>query len=127
MAEINIDRSLDQVWSVFTDIVTWKTWWGGDLKSVTPGWQAGARMAWAAGGPSSVCRFEEKKCVAVEDSWGGIVAWVFRPTVTGGTSVTMREDLSASRLGYASDAARAAREEKFASTLRELKHLVEAR
>lgn len=63
MPEITIDRSLDQVWAVFIDVSSWKTWWGGDMTSVTPGWQAGAAVTWSTGGGTTVFDFVERQRV----------------------------------------------------------------
>src|SRR5690349_5389808 len=98
MAEMRIDRSLDQVWSVFTDISTWKTWWGGDLQSVTPNWGDGAKIIWGGGGVTSVFDFVEKKLVGLKGSYGEKVIWTFGQVGGGGTFVSIDEDNTGSRL-----------------------------
>jgi len=122
MAEIKIDRSLDQVWSVFTDVKTWEAWWGGDLRSVRPCWQRGATLTWANGGDASVYDFVEKDRVGVSGSYGEQVIWTFRSPAAGVTSVSMGENLSGSSLVATSAAAR---EGEFSMTLRSLKRCVE--
>lgn len=124
MAEITIDSSLDQVWSVFTDVSSWKTWWGGDLKTVTPGWQTGASVTWATGGGTSVFDFVEKKRVGLKGSYGEKVVWSFSQAPGGRTSVSMGEDLSSSGLVAASSAATQATHER---KLLQLKNCVESR
>src|ERR1039457_2668545 len=106
MAEITIDRSVDEVWSVITDVSSWKIWWGGDLKSVAPGWQVGAVVTWATGGGTTVFDFAEKKRVGLKGSYGEKVLWVLSGDHSGSrTSVSMGEDLSSSGLVAASASA----------------------
>jgi hypothetical protein len=124
MAEIMIDRSLDEVWSVITDVSSWKTWWGGDLKSVTPGWQVGAAVTWATGGGTTVFDFAEKKRIGLKGSYGEKVVWAFSQAPGGRTSVSMGEDLSSSGLVAASSAATQATHDR---KLLQLKNCIESR
>ena len=105
MAEkITIDRSLDQVWAVFTDVSSWKTWWGGDLKSVTPGWQGNAKMRWSNGDQTAVLECHEKRRVELEGRYNERAIWSFQSASEGCTSVTLSSTPTMTSIGLSNDA-----------------------
>jgi hypothetical protein len=128
-----IDRPLDQVWGVVTDISNWKIWWGGDLKSVTPGWQAGATLTWESGEKTSLYQLNEKeqdgrqqafKQICWKGSHGEITTFTFARQGGGGTGTdaSMSMDLDSSDV-VVTDVSRFS--EQFYRRLLKLKELVE--
>ncbi|HWP96948.1 MAG TPA: flagellar assembly protein A, partial [Syntrophomonadaceae bacterium] len=68
-----IDRAIDVVWDFCTIPANWIRWYGIELKSVTPGWGAGAELNWAMGGPSTIKRLVVKREVIFTGDSGEIV------------------------------------------------------
>lgn len=120
LAVIEIARSIEEVWKVFTDKSSWIAWWGGDLVNVDPRWQNGASITWGTGGGTSICDFIEKQRLGLKGSYGEKVIWTFK-SHSERTIVGMEQDLIGSRLASVSTGRKA----EFEENLRKLKEIVE--
>ena len=69
---VTVARPPRTVWEVFTDVSTWETWWGGELKRADPGWQKGASLVWGMGAPSTLEECETEKMVAIRSAWSRV-------------------------------------------------------
>ena len=95
-AQIRINSPISKVWKIFTDPATWQIWHGGELKSVEPGWQPGARMHWKRGNPSLLLEVEFGKKITISDQ-SIITTWTFESEAQK-TDVAVTEDVSQSNI-----------------------------
>ena len=98
MAAIKVNRPSDVVWNIFTDLNSWKVWWGGTLKRIHPSWQVGATLEWEAGDEGQVLDFNPLKRIVIKGNHGEILTWSFTEDDMGSTFVEMEVDLSTSSL-----------------------------
>jgi hypothetical protein len=123
MAAIKVNRPCDVVWKIFTNLNSWKVWWGGTLKRINPSWQVGATLEWEAGVESQVFDFNPLKRIVIKGNYGEILTWSFTEDDIGSTLVEMEVDLSTSSLRETNPGAL---EIKLQSALSELKKYIES-
>ena len=88
MEEDTFEQPLDSIWQVFTDPKTWRTWYGGELKRVDPGWELGASLTWAKGEPSTIEEYVSMEKVTIKGgSYGTVMRWTFIDLGDGKTLV----------------------------------------
>lgn len=61
---VEINRPLNTVWDFFIEPANWKKWNNSEIREVKPGWEQGAQIHWALGGPSIIKRFVD--CSEIE-------------------------------------------------------------
>lgn len=65
-SSIVVNRKLDDVWGVFTDINLWEKWWA-KASEVTPEWGQGAFISWGPDkGKSEIITFLPKKVIIIK-------------------------------------------------------------
>ena len=96
MAAIKVNRPCDVVWNIFTDLNSWKVWWGDTLKRINPSWQVGAALEFEAGDEGHVLDFNPLKRIVIKGNHGEILTWSFTEDDLGSTFVEMEADLSTS-------------------------------
>ena len=95
---VTITKPRAVVWKVITNPVTWKTWYGGELRKVDPAWQMGARLVWAAGSTSEVKEFvplellvfggDVRSRISLKDGENGSTVLEYSETIGGHLSVS---------------------------------------
>ena len=103
-SSIEICRNINQVWSGFTDINSWKTWYGGEIKSINPSWQDEAVIEWGMGTPSEVIEFDILKFISIKGSNGVISNHYFSENGNGSTEFCIEYDYSESRMSVSDPA-----------------------
>jgi len=93
-----INKSIDVVWSIFTDTKTWATWYGGKLSKINPDWQKGAQLEWELGAPSTVIDFVSFKKICTKGGSGIIMNYLFSEVNERSTTVTFEKDFNQSTL-----------------------------
>lgn len=89
-AKVAIQAKREDVWVVFTDPRTWEAWYGGVLQSVDPAWQAGAKLIWKMGPPSTILDIVPQDHVVLH---GGSFKTTWKFSDQGGqTLVEMEKD-----------------------------------
>jgi len=66
---IKINRPADIVWEYFTTFSNWSKWYGGGVKTVTPGWEVGAKIFWELGGSSPITTLIPKKEICISGAF----------------------------------------------------------
>ena len=122
MAEIRINRPRDVVWRICIDLKSWKYWWGGVLKRVNPGWQAGAILEWKNGDRTTVIDFLPLERISTRGSCGEVITLRFTPDGLKSTVVVMKANLDGSTLRETSPGAL---ESEFQTALSKFKKYVE--
>ncbi len=123
MAAIKVNRPCDVVWNIFTDLNSWKVWWGDTLKRINHSWQVGATLEWEAGDKGHVLDFNPLKRIVIKGNHGEILTWSFTEDDLGSTFVEMEVDLSTSSLRETNPGAL---EIEVQSALSELKKYIES-
>ncbi len=122
MPTMRMNRSCDVVWKIFTDIQSWKIWWGGTLKRVHPHWKVGATLEWEGGDIGNVLAFQPLKRIVIMGSHHEIITWSFHGDTPTSTVVGIEVDLSQSLL---QETEPGALERELQSPLSQLKDYVE--
>jgi hypothetical protein len=107
-AQVVIDRPRGVVWSFFENPATWNAWWGGELRMVSPGWKVGAQLIWSLGAPSKVCECTPSEQVGFLDASNTKTTFLFDDAGDHGTTLTIQEDYSSSRVSVNDPARRRA-------------------
>lgn len=68
-----IDRPIEVVWDYYVNPGNWIKWYGIELKSVTPAWEAGAELIWAMASPSTLKRINVKREIELSGDSGDVV------------------------------------------------------
>ena len=123
MAAIKVNRPCDVVWNIFTDLNSWKVWWGDTLKRINPSWQVGAALEFEAGDEGHVLDFNPLKRIVIKGNHGEILTWSFTEDDLNSTFVEMEVDLSTSSLRETNPGAL---EIEVQSALSELKKYIES-
>src|SRR5437667_8024448 len=55
---ITINRRATDIWAYVTQLDHWALWWGGGLKSVSPGWAQDAILEWKDGPSSKLTTYD---------------------------------------------------------------------
>jgi len=105
-ADILIECPRHSVWQLFTDPRTWATWWGGELKSVEPGWNEGGRLIWALGYPSKIVECITAVRLTILGSGNVRNTFAFDDAGSGKTKVTYSENYAGASVSVTNPARR---------------------
>ena len=117
-ATIEIARTRQVVWQIFTDSGTWARWWGGTLNSVDPGWRVGGTLVWELGGPSKISECAPLERVTMVSSTRVRCTFTFLDAGHGRTAVTYSEDYAGASVFVIDPARRQAQCQSIVANLR---------
>ncbi len=95
-SKVRIKKSRRDVWSVFTDIASWKSWYPNHIEKLEPGWKKGATLVFGGGFDNEIKEFVPEERVVFGRSMR--IIWTFRSTSGSETEVSYAKDFSASTL-----------------------------
>lgn len=117
-----IDRPIDVVWNYYTIPANWIKWYGIELKSVKPGWGAGAELNWGMTSPSIIKRLIVKGEVEIT---GESVDIVFKFKSPGASTTTVEVEITGPDDDISSPYNNAAVRSQWERTLNILKFCIE--
>ncbi|MEQ8173837.1 MAG: FapA family protein [Syntrophomonadaceae bacterium] len=117
-----VDRTIDVVWEYYTIPGNWIKWYGIELKSVTPGWEAGAELDWGMATPSTIKRLTVKREVEITGESGDVV---FKFDSPGASTTVIEVEIASPGDGNSSPYDNAAQRGQWERTLNILKFCIE--